>query len=264
MSRKRNGVDRSKIAEKMSTYMMLMGYIGDYQHTAARELNRRIWKRKGRLSKKRIRRLQYLLCAVDSATLLGFTVSLGKLIWSDRLRVKRMIFEKKLSEKIRQRGAKKKARRGRPGRVRARRRGGAVKKQKGRKGNVVVTKFVTGFHMRPVWGSNFRIMVRRKVTRKHATPAFGSLMYRLAMAMNVLCYRNVCITSEWEFWTVCFVQRVCGFWRSVAIADGLSGSLVSVAKDFGLCVVSSEMLERMDSCFACSTSARYLGSRVPE
>ncbi|KAK9723974.1 hypothetical protein RND81_05G038300 [Saponaria officinalis] len=254
MSRKRNAADRTKIAQRVTTYMMLMGYIGDYQNSAAKELNRRIWKRNARLGKKPIRRLQCLLCAADSATLLTFTVSLAKLIWSDSLRVKRMIFQKKLSEKIRQRSTKKKARRGRPGRVRVRRECCVVKKQKGRKRNVVVTKFVMGFHIRPVWGSNFRILMRRKVTRKHVTPPFGSLMYRLAMAMNVLCYRNVRITSEWEFWMICFVQRICGFWRSVTISDSLSGSFASVAKNFGLCVVSSELLERMDSCFACSAS----------
>ncbi|XP_074276222.1 uncharacterized protein LOC141599977 [Silene latifolia] len=263
MSRKRNVVDRRKFEEKMSTYMKLMGYnVGDYKLTAAKELSRRIWTRDGRLSKKRMRRLQHLLCVVDSPTLLEYTVSVGKLVWRDRLMMRRMVFEKKLSEKIKQRRIKKKKRRGKPGRVWARRRVcGVVKKQNGRKRKVVVPKFVTGFRMRPVRGSNFRIMVRRKVTRKHVKAAFGSLMYRLAMAMNVLCYRNVFITSEWEFWTICLVQKICGFWRSVAIADGLSSAFASTAKSFGLCVVSSGLLERMESNFAVSTSACYLGSR---
>ncbi|KMT06253.1 hypothetical protein BVRB_7g161780 [Beta vulgaris subsp. vulgaris] len=254
--------DRSKIAEKVSMHMMLMGYSGDYQLRISQELNRRKWRRKRKLSRKWNRRLQYLLCNADSATLLSFTVTLGRLLWSDNLNAKRRKFEKKLSEKIKQWRVKKKKRTGKPGKLRTRRRVNMGKRWKERKGNAVGPNVVVGFQMRPVLGSRLRKVVQRKVTRHHIKVDNGSLMYRLAMSMKYLSVRNVNITCEWEFWVICFVKKFCGFWGSIAFDKGLSDSLMSIAKEFGLPVVSSEHLERLESCFRCSSSLRCLGCRA--
>lgn len=262
MFRKRKIGERTKIAEKMSMQMMLMGFNGDYKSMLARELNSRRWKKKSKLSRKWMRRFQFLLFSADSPTLLSFTVSLGRLIWSENLKAKRRKFEKKLSEKIKEWSVKKRKRRGKPGKMRARRRLDIEKKRKERKGNVAVPKVVIGFQMRPVLGSRLRMVVKRKVTRQHVKVAYGSLMFRLALAMKYLCSRNLFITSEWEFWTICFVQKVTGFWGSIAFHEDLSDSLISFAKDFGLYVVSAEHLERLESCFGCSSSLRCLGCRI--
>lgn len=103
-----------------------------------------------------------------------------------------------------------------------------------------------------------------RVTRCCVKSEIGSPMYRLAMAMNVLSFRNVYITSEWEFWAICFIKEVCGFWRSIAFGDGLSDSLIPVANEFGLYVVSDQVLERLESCYGCSSSVCYLGCRRVE
>ncbi|XP_021730625.1 uncharacterized protein LOC110697562 [Chenopodium quinoa] len=205
MHRKQMVGDRTKIAEKMSMHMMLMGYNGDYKSMLSQELNSRLWKRNGKLSRKRMRRFHFLLITADSPTLLSFTVALGRLIWSNKLMVKRRNIEKKLSEKIKEWSVKKKKRQGKPGKLKARKLSLKKEKRKKRKEYVVVPRIVFGFQMRPVLGSRLRLVIKRKMRRQHSKSDHGSQMYRLAMAMKYLSLRNVYITSEWEFWTVCFV-----------------------------------------------------------
>ncbi|XP_021760127.1 uncharacterized protein LOC110724953 isoform X1 [Chenopodium quinoa] len=252
--------DRTKIAEKMSVHMMLMGYNGDYKSMLSQELNSRLWKRDGKLSRKRMRRFHFLLFTADSPTLLSFTVALGRLIWSNKLMAKRRNFEKKLSEKIKEWSVKKKKRRGKPGKLRARKLSLKKGKRKKRKEYVAVSKIVFGFQMRPVLGSRLRMVIKRKVRRHHSKSDHGSQMYRLAMAIKYLSLRNVYVTSEWEFWTICFVQEVTGFWGSIALQEDLSNSLSSVAKEFGLYVVSADHLARLESGFGCSSSLRCVGN----
>lgn len=241
----------------VSEFILLMGYNADFQVVIAKELSRQIWMTSENLGRKQCRELLYLLYMADSATLLSFTVSLGRLIWSNHLRAKRRSLKRKLLEKVKQREQVREKRKVQ-GRVRlvvmASRGGklGAIKQWKVNPGFLLAK---IGFHVRP------RIVystMRHKVVKRNVE--VGSRVYRLALAMGFLSFRNVCVTSEWEFWAVCLVQQVFGFWRSIAIGGGLSGYLTSVADKFGLDVVPCELLERLQSCFRCSSTTRYPGN----
>ncbi|XP_056682471.1 uncharacterized protein [Spinacia oleracea] len=85
----------------------------------------------------------------------------------------------------------------------------------------------------------------------------GSLMDRLAMAMEYLSCRSVWITCNLDFWGICFVHKVIGFWGSIAFKEYvmIDDSLISFAKKFGLYVVSIENFERMERCYGCSPSS---------
>lgn len=242
--------DKSRIAEKMSEFILLMGYNADFQVVIAKELNRQIWMSSENLGRKQCRELLYLLYMADSATLLSYTVSLGKLIWGNHLRAKRRTLRRRLLEKIKQRelGREKRKTRGKVRLLVMMCRGG--KQWKANQG------FWTrvGFHMRPIFVYR---NARHRVVKRNVE--VGSRVYRLALAMGFLSFRNLCVTTEWEFWAVCLVQQVFGFWRSIAIGGGLSGYFTSVAYEFGLDVVSCEVFERLQSCFRCSSTTRYPG-----
>lgn len=235
----------------MSEFILLMGYNADFQVVIAKELSRHIWMSLENLGRKQCRELLYLLYMADSATLLSYTASLGKLIWANHLRAKRRALKRKLSEKIKQRelGREKRKMRGRVRLVVIMSRGG-----KQCKANPGFWSRI-GFHMRPrfVFKNTKHRVVKRNVE-------VGSRVYRLALAMGFLSFRNLCVTSEWEFWAVCLVQQVFGFWRSISIGGGLSGYFINVAQEFGLDVVSCEVFERLQSCFRCSSTTRYPGN----
>ncbi|XP_021737497.1 uncharacterized protein LOC110704017 [Chenopodium quinoa] len=242
--------EKSRIAEKMSEFILLMGYNADFQVVIAKELGRHIWMSSENLGRKQCRELLYLLYMADSATLLSYTVSLGKIIWCNHLKAKRRALKRKLLEKIKQRelGREKRKMKGRVRLVVMVNRGG----KKGKAGPGLWARI--GFHLRPkfVYRNARRRVVKRNV-------AVGSRVYRLALAMGFLSFRNLCVTSEWEFWAVCLVQQVFGFWRSIAIGGGLSSSYTSVAHEFGLDVVPCDVFERLQSCFRCSSTTRYPG-----
>ncbi|XP_074267997.1 uncharacterized protein LOC141591532 [Silene latifolia] len=246
--------DKNRIAEKMSEFILLMGYNADFQVVIAKELNRQIWLSSENLCRKQCRELLYLLYMADSATLLSFTVSLGRLVWRSYLRGKRKILKQKLSNRINKRERERKKRKGKSGMVvvlARRRRGGVVYS---RKANARFERYTIGFLMR------LRLVYRvARRARSKKNVKVGSRVYRLGLAMGFLSFRNVCVTSEWEFFAVCLVQQVFGFWRSISIGGELDGSFVGVAQKFGLDVVSGERLDRLQSCLRCSSTTRYQG-----
>ncbi|CAO2840764.1 unnamed protein product [Amaranthus hypochondriacus] len=246
--------DKNRIAEKMSEFILLMGYNADFQVVIAKELNRQIWMSTEKLGRKQCRELLYLLYMADSATLLSFTVSLGRLIWVNHLRAKRRILKRKVFTKVKQQERSREKRKRREG-VRLAvmmSRGGKVGGIKQCEVNPRFLRAKVGFHLKPRLMCR---MARQRVVKPNVE--VGSRVYRLALAMGFLSFRNVCVTSEWEFWTVCLVQQVFGFWRSIAIGGGLSDYFTSVALEFGLDVVSYDLLERLQSCFRCSSTTRY-------
>lgn len=180
-----------------------MGYNPDFQVVIAKELNRQIWMSSDNLCRKQCRELMYLLYVADTPTLLLFTVSLGRAIWKSHLRVKMKVRERNLVEKIKHRA-----------RVRQKRQGGKPRLV------LIVGSFRMrlGFRLRPSYA--FRV-VRHSSAKNHPAE-FGSRMYRLALAMQFLSFRNICVTSVWEFWVVYLVKQVFGFWRSIAIGEELN------------------------------------------
>lgn len=252
--------EKSRIAEKISDFILLMGYNADFQVVIAKELNRQLWMSSENLCRKQCRELLYLLYVADTATLLSFTVSLGRAIWEHHLRAKRRIYERKLLEKMKQRerGRQKKLG-GKPRLVVMVGRGVKSGASKQEKGNVGCLWVRLGFRLRPVYG--FRVLRHRSA--KHDQAEFGSRMYRLALAMRFLSFRNICVTSEWEFWAVYLVKQVFGFWRSIAIGGELNGSFTCIANTLGFDVVSCEVLERLQSCLRCSSTTRYPGPPGP-
>ena len=234
-----------------------MGYNDDFQAVIANELNRQIWMSSEILGRKQCRELLYLLYMADSATLLSFTVVLGRFIWDNHLRAKRRALKRKLLEKIKQQELGRENRKTRGG-VRL-----AVMASKG--GNfwtIKQCKTIPGFlwaklafHLKPRFMYS---MVRHRTVKRKVE--VGSRVYRLALAMRFLSFRNIRVTSEWEFWAVCLVQQVFGFWKSIAIGGGLSDFFTNVAHQFGLYVVSCDILERLQSGFRCSSATRYPGT----
>lgn len=248
--------DNNKIAEKISDFILLMGYNADFQVIIAKELHRPVWMSSENLGRKQCRELLYLLYVADTATLLSFTVCLGRVIWESHLRAKRRIIKRKLLENLRLRErCRQKKLSGKPGLVVVAGRGwksGALKQGKGNVGCLWVR---LGFRLRPIHA----VRVARHRSVKHQNAEFGSRMYRLALAMRFLSFRNICATSEWEFWAVHLVKQVFGFWRSIAIGGELNGSYTCIANALGFDVVSCEVLERLQSCLRCSSTTRYQG-----
>ncbi|KAL9238735.1 hypothetical protein vseg_013119 [Gypsophila vaccaria] len=246
--------DKNRIAEKMSEFILLMGYNADFQVVIAKELNRQIWLSSKTLCRKQCRELLYLLYMADSSTLLSFVVSLGRLVWRSHLRAKRRFLKKKLSVKIKDRERGREKRRRKSGLV--------VVLDRGRKVAVVYRKRPNKRSGRRIVGCRMRSKLAFRVVRRRTgkqNVKVGSRVYRLGLAMSFLSFRNVCVTSKWEFLAVCLVQQVFGFWRSISIGGELDGSFVGVAQTFGLDVVSGELLDRLQSCLRCSSTARYPG-----
>ncbi|KAK9755675.1 hypothetical protein RND81_01G042600 [Saponaria officinalis] len=246
--------DKNRIAEKMSEFILLMGYNADFQVVIAKELNRQIWLSSKTLCRKQCRELLYLLYMADSSTLLSFVVSLGRLVWRSHLRAKRRSLKRKLLEKIRDRERGRENRRKKSGLVMVLARGRKFAVVYRKKPNMSFSRRTIGCLMK----SRMVFKVERRRTGKENVKV-GSRVYRLGLAMSFLSFRNVCVTSKWEFLAVCLVQQVFGFWRSISIGGELDGSFVGVAQTFGLDVVSCDLLDRLQSCLRCSSTARYPG-----